>query len=101
MVNQMLTLTSQGIEGPVQFSGSTPDLDDFTLRIVDGLLHSFGHSTTLPYILATGPDNNAVLNGPHVNVFRDRIGKSHLAGLRLQPGDIWKAKGKQCLHAHL
>ena len=26
----------KGIDGPLQFSGSTPDLDDFTIRIVDG-----------------------------------------------------------------
>lgn len=28
----------QGVEGPIKFSGSTPELDDFTLRIVDGTL---------------------------------------------------------------
>lgn len=26
----------QGIEGPIKLSGSTPELDDFTIRIVDG-----------------------------------------------------------------
>jgi hypothetical protein len=26
----------QGLEGPVIFSGSTPELDDFTIRIEDG-----------------------------------------------------------------
>jgi len=26
----------QGLEGPVTFTGSTPDLDDFTIRVVDG-----------------------------------------------------------------
>lgn len=28
----------QGIDGPVEFSGTTPDLDDFTIRIVDGMV---------------------------------------------------------------
>lgn len=27
----------QGIDGPVEFSGNTPDLDDFSIRIVDGM----------------------------------------------------------------
>jgi mannosyl-oligosaccharide glucosidase len=26
----------QGIEGPIVLTGSTPELDDFTIRIVDG-----------------------------------------------------------------
>ena len=34
---KMLTHTSeQGLEGPIKLSGSTPDLDEFTLKIVDG-----------------------------------------------------------------
>ena len=28
----------KGLEGPVKFSGSTPDLGDFTIRIVDGMI---------------------------------------------------------------
>lgn len=28
----------QGIDGPIEFSGSTPGLDDFTIRLVDGML---------------------------------------------------------------
>lgn len=34
------TLTSdcKGIEGEIKLSGSTPELDDFTLRIVDGMI---------------------------------------------------------------
>lgn len=27
----------QGIDGPIEFSSTTPDLDDFTIRIVDGM----------------------------------------------------------------
>ncbi|GBE82451.1 Probable mannosyl-oligosaccharide [Sparassis crispa] len=63
-----------GLEGPVTFSGSSPELDEFTIRIVDG------------------PDNEAVTVGPHSSVFADRIGKSHFAGLRASPGRIWQAK---------
>jgi len=29
--------SSQGIDGPIEFSGTTPDLDDFIIRIVDGM----------------------------------------------------------------
>ena len=32
-----LTPESQGLEGPIRFSGSTPDLGDFTIRVVDGI----------------------------------------------------------------
>ncbi|KAH8108478.1 glycoside hydrolase family 63 protein [Phellopilus nigrolimitatus] len=63
-----------GLEGPVKFSGSTPDLGDFTIRIVDG------------------PDNNAVTNSPHAQAFADRIGKTHFTGMRTVPGDVWKAR---------
>lgn len=28
----------QGIDGPIEFSGTTPDLNDFTIRIIDGML---------------------------------------------------------------
>ncbi|KIJ69518.1 glycoside hydrolase family 63 protein [Hydnomerulius pinastri MD-312] len=63
-----------GIDGPIEFSGATPDLDDFTIRIVDG------------------PDNHALTTGPHSEVFEDRIGKSHFVGLRVGPGEVWTAK---------
>ncbi|KAH7930897.1 glycoside hydrolase family 63 protein [Leucogyrophana mollusca] len=63
-----------GIDGPVEFSGSTPDLDEFNIRIVDG------------------PDNNAITTGAHAEDFTDRLGKSHFLGLRLNSGDVWTAK---------
>ena len=28
--------SSQGLEGTIQFSGNTPDLGEFTIRVVDG-----------------------------------------------------------------
>ena len=30
----------QGLDGPVVFSGSTPELDDFIIRVVEGETHS-------------------------------------------------------------
>ncbi|PAV24387.1 glycoside hydrolase family 63 [Pyrrhoderma noxium] len=63
-----------GLEGPIRFSGSTPDLGDFTIRVVDG------------------PDNNAISDGPHAHAFAERIGKTHFIGLRMAPGEIWKAR---------
>ncbi|TDL27204.1 glycoside hydrolase family 63 protein [Rickenella mellea] len=63
-----------GLEGPVKFSGTTPDLGDFTLRIVDG------------------PDNEAVTTGAHSAAFFDRIGKTHYMGARVPTGDVWQAR---------
>ncbi|KAI5124041.1 hypothetical protein M0805_003870 [Coniferiporia weirii] len=63
-----------GLEGPVEFSGSTPDLGEFTIRVLDG------------------PDNNAVTDGPHAHAFSERIGKTHFMGMRTPPGDVWRAR---------
>ncbi|KAF5357937.1 hypothetical protein D9756_001883 [Leucocoprinus leucothites] len=63
-----------GIEGPVKLSGNTPDLEDFTLRIVDG------------------PDNQFVESGRHASNFEDRIGKTHYIGRRLLSEDVWQAR---------
>ncbi|KZT28597.1 glycoside hydrolase family 63 protein [Neolentinus lepideus HHB14362 ss-1] len=63
-----------GLEGPVKFSGSSPDLDDFSIRIVDG------------------PNNTPITNGPYSHLFADRIDKTHFVGLRLAPGQIWQAR---------
>ena len=40
----------QGIEGPIVLAGSTPELDEFTIRIVDG--------ASLPLSTATHLDCN-------------------------------------------
>jgi len=40
----------QGIEGPTVLTGSTPELDDFTIRIVDGAF--------LPLNTTTHPECN-------------------------------------------
>ncbi|OBZ75646.1 putative mannosyl-oligosaccharide glucosidase [Grifola frondosa] len=63
-----------GIDGPVQFSGSSPDLEDFTIRIVDD------------------PKNTMVTDGPYAAAFTNRIGKTHFAGFRVEPGNVWQAK---------
>jgi mannosyl-oligosaccharide glucosidase len=63
-----------GISGEVKLTGSTPELDEFTLRVVDG------------------PNNQAVTWGPHAHGFQDRIGKTHFMGRPLKSGDIWQAK---------
>ncbi|THU99363.1 glycoside hydrolase [Dendrothele bispora CBS 962.96] len=63
-----------GVEGEIKFSGSTPELDDFTIRIVDD------------------PHNNAVTNGPHADAFQERIGKTHYIAQPVPPGQVWQAK---------
>ncbi|KAI0340653.1 glycoside hydrolase [Trametopsis cervina] len=63
-----------GLDGPVVFSGSSTDLEDFTIRIVDG------------------PDNTPITTGPHADEFVQRAGKTHYAGYRVPEGNIWRAK---------
>lgn len=79
-----------GLEGQVKFSGSTPELDDFTIRVVDGLFSL--HLASFVQIFS-GPDNVHVTEGPHADVFSKRIGKTHFMGLPVQSGNIWQAKG--------
>ncbi|KAF9036697.1 glycoside hydrolase [Panaeolus papilionaceus] len=62
-----------GLAGRIKLSGSTPDLDEFAIKIVDG------------------PDNNAVTAGPLASVFEDRLGKTHYIGRPVKQGDIWQA----------
>lgn len=83
----------QGIDGPIEFSGATPDLDDFTIRIVDGML-SCKINTFLGFMFCSGIDNQAVTSGPHSEAFAHRLGKSHYVGLRVNPGQVWTAKGR-------
>ncbi|KAF6764909.1 glycoside hydrolase [Ephemerocybe angulata] len=63
-----------GIDGPVKFSGNSAQLDDFTVRVVDG------------------PDNEHVTSGPFYDDFKDRVGKTHFVGRPMAPGTIWQAK---------
>ncbi|CAL1704069.1 unnamed protein product [Somion occarium] len=64
----------ENVHGPVVLAGSSLELDDFTLRIVDD------------------PDNTGVTNGPHAKAFADRIDKTHIASFRIAPGTVWQAK---------
>ncbi|KIK63875.1 glycoside hydrolase family 63 protein [Collybiopsis luxurians FD-317 M1] len=63
-----------GLEGDIKFTGSSPELDDFVIRVVDG------------------PNNVAVTEGPQSEAFKDRIGKTHFIGQQVPAGNIWQAK---------
>ncbi|EED84174.1 hypothetical protein POSPLDRAFT_107259 [Postia placenta Mad-698-R] len=63
-----------GFEEPIRFVGSSPDLEDFTIKVVDG------------------QNNEAVTTGPYASEFTHRIGKTHFVGLRMQPGTTWQAR---------
>ncbi|KAF8226175.1 glycoside hydrolase family 63 protein [Tricholoma matsutake] len=63
-----------GITGEYRLSGSTLELDEFVIRVVDG------------------PNNTAVTEGPHASAFEERIGKTHYVGRPVPPGNIWQAK---------
>ncbi|KAI0362709.1 glycoside hydrolase [Trametes cingulata] len=63
-----------GLKGPITFTGSTPELDDFTIRIVDG------------------PGNTLIREGPHASAFEHKLGKTHFLGARVPPGSVWQAK---------
>ncbi|KIP04785.1 glycoside hydrolase family 63 protein [Phlebiopsis gigantea 11061_1 CR5-6] len=63
-----------GLEETVVFAGNTVDLDEFTIRVVDG------------------PDNSVITTGIHAEAFANRAGKTHFAGYRVPPGNIWQAR---------
>ncbi|KIY51084.1 glycoside hydrolase family 63 protein [Fistulina hepatica ATCC 64428] len=63
-----------GIKGDWILSGTTPDLGDFTIRVVDG------------------PDNVYLTEGLHAHAFSERIGKTHFSGHKVPSGGIWQAK---------
>lgn len=63
-----------GLDGEVKFSGSTPELDEFTIRIVDH------------------PDNSYITEGPHASAFSARAGKTHYLGQPIPTGHIWQAR---------
>jgi len=63
-----------GLDGDVIFTGSSPELNDFTLKFVDA------------------PDNTILHEGKHQAAFTKRIGKTHIAGFRVPSGEVWKAK---------
>ncbi|KAF8270316.1 glycoside hydrolase [Lactarius quietus] len=58
-------------------TGFTPELDDFTIRVVDG------------------PNNEVYSGGLFADAFAQRIGKTHYSGFRVPAGNIWQAKGRR------
>ncbi|PPQ68502.1 hypothetical protein CVT26_003441 [Gymnopilus dilepis] len=63
-----------GLLGEIKLTGSTPELDDFTIRILDG------------------DDNKPVTIGPHADAFKARIGKTHFVGRTVKEGEVWQAR---------
>ncbi|EIN07794.1 glycoside hydrolase [Punctularia strigosozonata HHB-11173 SS5] len=61
-------------ESDLVFAGSSTELDEFTLRVVDN------------------DSNNHITNGPHSASFANRAGKTHVSGYRIPSGDVWTAK---------
>ncbi|CAE6490183.1 unnamed protein product [Rhizoctonia solani] len=54
--------------------GVTPDLGDFSIKIVDG------------------PENTYIKEGAHSEAFARTAGKTHVVGAVVQPGQVWQAK---------
>ncbi|KAB5596477.1 Mannosyl-oligosaccharide glucosidase [Ceratobasidium theobromae] len=63
-----------GYETATELSGVTPELGDFSMKIIDG------------------PNNVYVTQGMHSEVFARTAGKTHITALPVQPGNIWQAK---------
>ncbi|OCH95312.1 glycoside hydrolase family 63 protein [Obba rivulosa] len=63
-----------GLVEPMILAGSSAGLDEFKISIVDG------------------PANFATIAGPHAKNFLHRLGRTHYAGLRAPPGNVWQAK---------
>ncbi|EUC62183.1 mannosyl-oligosaccharide glucosidase [Rhizoctonia solani AG-3 Rhs1AP] len=63
-----------GYEGSIGLVGITPDLGDFSIKIVDG------------------PDNAYIREGAHAEAFARTAGKTHVVGAVAQPGQVWQAK---------
>ncbi|KAG0149919.1 hypothetical protein CROQUDRAFT_652883 [Cronartium quercuum f. sp. fusiforme G11] len=65
----------EGLEGPVQISGSTPQLGEFTIRIEDS------------------PTNSPLKRGRHAADFGERLDRFQYLGVQMPAGTVWKAKG--------
>ncbi|CCO28040.1 mannosyl-oligosaccharide glucosidase [Rhizoctonia solani AG-1 IB] len=63
-----------GYEGAINLVGITPDLGDFSIRIVDG------------------PENAYITEGAHAEAFARTAGKTHVVGAVAPPGQVWQAK---------
>ncbi|KAF8510232.1 glycoside hydrolase [Hysterangium stoloniferum] len=63
-----------GLQDPIIFSGSTPDLGDFEIRILE-------HS-----------DNVKVIHGLHEDDFPDSLDRTPFIGLQVETGQVWRVK---------
>ncbi|CAE7193650.1 unnamed protein product [Rhizoctonia solani] len=63
-----------GYEGAIGLTGVTPDLGDFSIKVVDG------------------SDNTYITEGAHAEAFTRTAGKTHVVGAVVQPGQVWQAK---------
>ncbi|MBW0480168.1 hypothetical protein O181_019883 [Austropuccinia psidii MF-1] len=64
----------EGVDGPVKFSGSTTQLGDFTIRIVDS------------------PSNEPVVGHHNAEDFGEKLSRTQYLGVQLPSGSVWKAK---------
>ncbi|KIL68625.1 glycoside hydrolase family 63 protein [Amanita muscaria Koide BX008] len=63
-----------GIEDEFRLSGSTPELDNFTVRIVDTA------------------DNQHLADGSFAAAFKKTMGRTHYLGRAVSSGNMWQAK---------
>ncbi|GJJ12478.1 hypothetical protein Clacol_006720 [Clathrus columnatus] len=63
-----------GFEGQVVFTGETPDLGTFKIRIVDD------------------ESNKAVMDGSAIEDYEEKLGKTPFLGIRVQSEQMWTAK---------
>ncbi|KAF9566233.1 glycoside hydrolase [Agrocybe pediades] len=61
-----------GVTGEIKLTGSTPQLDEFTIRVADSA------------------ENHAVTGGLHYDKFKDRVGKTHFLGRPVKDGEVWQ-----------
>lgn len=64
---------------PIKLSGSTPELGEFGIRIEE----AGGNAPIDP-------------QDRHREEYKDRIGKTQFAGIRVPRGGAWRAKGESC-----
>ena len=80
------------MEGEISLSGTSPDLGDFKIRIVDRkyTLKSYSYCPSNTYI---DPDNKAVLHGSFEEDFHETIGRTPYLAINVDDDNVWKAKG--------
>ena len=76
------------------YTGSAAQLDEFTVRVVDGMRYLTSPTQFPPHSYHLGPNNHYITSGQHADAFKSRVGKTHFAGFRVPEGNIWRAKGQ-------